>query len=207
MGWLVAAVGYYGPWIAHATAALTLSGADMGEFVKFLPGILDGTQSIARQLFYLPPFAVAVSVAMLIGSYRLQFPWFLRFPVLCLAFLASLQLLPPAWSPSSLLTAEFRLQTVALCVCWLLLACHWLLGRLKLRWTASVSAAISLVSVALCVWQFFLAKPEIDKVYGNAVQVGWGFYLCMAGLPIIVIGSLVPVLRAQRRRRESWPGA
>ena len=55
LGWLLAAIGYYGPWIAHATAALTLSGADMAEFVKFLPAVQDGTLAVARQLFYLPP--------------------------------------------------------------------------------------------------------------------------------------------------------
>ncbi len=71
--WLVASIGFYGPWIAHPTAALTLSGVDMGEFVKFLPDL-----SVIRQLFYLPPLAVATSIALLIGSRRLGYAWLLR---------------------------------------------------------------------------------------------------------------------------------
>ncbi len=62
-GWMLATVGYYGPWIVHKTAALTLTGSDMGEFVKFLPGVLDGSLRVMRQLFYLPPMAVALGVA------------------------------------------------------------------------------------------------------------------------------------------------
>ena len=103
LGWVLTIIGYHGPWIAHQTAALTLSGVDMGEFVKFLPSVLDGSLKVTRQLFYLPPAVVAVGVAILAGSRWLRFPWLLRLPMLAVAVLASLQLLPPAWSPASLI--------------------------------------------------------------------------------------------------------
>ncbi len=204
LGWLLATVGYYGPWIAHTTAALTLSGVDMGEFVKFLPGIQDGLVEITRQLFYLPAFSVAVSVALLVGSQQLRFPWLLRVPMLLLAVLSSLQLLPPAWSPSSLVSAEFRLQTMALCICWLLLASFWLLGRLPLSLAALVSAVLSAAAMGLSAWQFFLARLDISSVYGFQVSIGWGFPLCMAGLAVVAAGGVMLVAQTRIRGRGRW---
>jgi hypothetical protein len=206
LGWLLAAIGYYGPWIAHSTAALTLSGVDMAEFVKFLPGALDGTLRIARQLFYLPPLAVVVSIALLIGAQRLGFPWPVRAFFLVLAVPISLQLLPPAWSIASLTSAEFRLQTIALGIAWLLLAGFWLWGRLPSWLTGSPSALLSLAALGLSFWQYVIAKPAIDRVYGTPPSVGWGFLLCMVGLLAISAASVMLVLRGRARSGEAWTG-
>lgn len=206
VGWALTAIGYYGPWIAQPTAALTLSGVDMGEFVKFLPGVLDGSLSALRQLFYLPPFAVVVSVALLVGSRRLRFSWAARAPALLLAVPVSLQLLPPAWSPSSLSTPEFRLQTAALGLCWLLLAGFWLLGRLPPWLAGSLSALLSILAMVMPAWQFLLVKPDIDEVYHLPPPVGWGFALCLAGLALMTAGSLLLILRTRTRSRSPWSG-
>lgn len=204
LGWGLAAVGYYGPWIAHATAALTLSGVDMGEFVKFLPGVLDGSLAVVRQLFYLPPFAIVVSMALLVGSRRLRYPWLLCALFLIPAVPISLQLLPPAWSPATLRTPEFRLQAIALGVCWLLLAGFWLLGRLPSWLTGSLSAALSLAALVLAAWQYSIVKPAIDAVYRCPPAIGWGFFLCMAGLAILTIASGLFVWRTRLRGRDPW---
>lgn len=206
MGWILAAVGFYGPWIAHPTAALTLGGVDMGEFAKFLPGVGDGSLTLTRQLFYLPAFAVVVSVALLVSSRRLRYPWAVRLPALLLAIPVSLQLLPPAWSPSSLMTPEFRLQMIAVGVCWLLLAGSWLLGRLPAWVLGSLSAVLSLTALVLPAWQFLAVKSAIDTVYGIPPSIGWGFLTCAAGLAVMAVGSVMLVLLWAR----SWgrgPGA
>ena len=97
-GWIGTIVGYHGPWINHTAAGLMLSGPDMGEFVKFLPGVLEGSLLVLRQVFYLPVLAPVVSIALLIGSPRLGYPRLVEFAMLGLAYLFSLQFLPPAWS-------------------------------------------------------------------------------------------------------------
>jgi hypothetical protein len=200
LGWILAAVGFYGPWLAHPTAALTLSGVDMGEFIKFLPGVSDGTLTLTRQLFYLPAVAVVVSVALLISSRRLCYPWVVRLPTLLLVIPVSLQLLPPAWSPSSLMTPEFRLQVIAIGLCWLLLAASWLLERLPAWILGSLSAVLSLTALALSAWQFLAVKPAIDMVYGVRPTIGWGFLACAAGLAVMAVGSLMLVLLSARSR-------
>lgn len=195
IGWCLAAVGFLGPWVWHPTAALALTGVDMAEFVKFLPGLLDGSLRLTRQWFYLPPFAVTVSIALLIGSHSLHYSKLLRVLGLFLAIPVSLQLLPPAWSPASLMTAEFRVQTIALGLSWLLLASFWLLRRLPSWLLGSLSAALSLMALVLPVWQFLIAKPAIDEVYGTPPGTGWGVLLCLTGVTITAAaGALLALM-------------
>jgi hypothetical protein len=206
LGWALASLGYYGPWINHATAALTLSGGDMAEFVKFLPDVLAGTLHVARQLFYLPPLAVVSGVAFLIASRQLAYPWPVRLLVLFFCVPLSLQLLPPAWSPASLATPEFRLQAVALILCWLLLAAFWLLGRLPAWLSGLLTAGLSLSAGVLPAWQLLLVKPAIDAVYGTAPTLGWGLFLCLAGLSIMVLVGALLALQARRGSVGLWTG-
>lgn len=201
VGWALASVGFFGPWIAHPAVGLTLNGVDMGEFVKFLPGVLDGTLTVYRQLFYLPPVAICTSIALLVGSKRLRLPWIIRALAFAVAVPMSLQLLPPAWSPSSLLTPEFRLQTIVLGACWLLLAGSWLLAGLSAWLAGSLSATVSLAAFAAVLWQSLTVKPSINVVYGTPPAVGWGLPICLVGLAIMVVASLVFVERAAVRSR------
>jgi hypothetical protein len=207
VGWALATIGYYGPWIAHATAALTLSGGDMAEFVKFLPEVTNGSLLAVRRLFYLPPVAVALSIALLVGSERVGYAPWLRALLLFLAIPVSLQLLPPAWSVPSLLTAEFRVQGIALGVLWLFLLGFWVWSRAPLTVTGSVSALLSLAALVLAAGQFLLLSPAIGQVYGRPPSVGWGFFLCMAGLGIIAAVSARLMLWGQTPQwsRDSWP--
>jgi hypothetical protein len=196
-GWVLAAIGYLGPWLSHSTAALTLSGVDMAEFVKFLPEVIEGSLTITRQIFYLPPFAIVFSIALLVGSRYLRYPMLLQFLMLFGAIPVSLQLLPPAWSPASLLTSEFRLQTIALAVSWLLLACWWLWRRLAVLLTGSLSAGLSLLATVLPAWHLLVVKPSVDRVYGNPPSIGWGFLVCTAGLALVTAMSVLLVMRAR----------
>jgi hypothetical protein len=200
---VLTALGYFGAWIDHPTAALTLSGVDMGEFVKFLPGVLDGSLSLVRQIFYLPPFALVVSIALLIGSRRLRYPWPFQVLVLALAIPVSLQLLPPAWSPTSLFTPEFRMQTLALVILWLLLAFFWLLGQMPTWLAGALSAVLCSAALSLSVWQFMMAKPAIDQVYGSTPATGWGVFACMVGLAVATTASAI--LAWQSRTRSGLP--
>lgn len=201
-GWALAAVGFFGPWISHPAVGLVLSGVDMGEFVKFLPSVLSGATAAYRQLFYMPPVAIIVSIALFIASKRLRLPAFIRALAIGIAVPLSLQLLPPAWSPSSLLTPEFRLQTVALGVCWLLLAGSWLLANLPPWLSGLLSAMLSVAAVALPLWQYLALKPSINEVYGKPPAVGWGLPICLVGLSITAGASLVFARRAATRSRN-----
>lgn len=201
-GWILTSIGYYGEWIAHPTSALTLSGPDMAEFVKFLPAVMDGSLSVIRQLFYLPPLVVSVTVALLIGSPRLTVPAYARAVALILAIPVSLQMLPPAWSVASLRSPEFMPQTLALIGSWILLALFWLVGRVPLLWSGLVVAALGLVSLALCAWHIALIKPAINAVYGMAPGIGWGFWVSMVGLMVLSLVGFALAIRNRDRRGQ-----
>ncbi len=204
IGWGLAAIGFLGPWVSHPTAALTLAGVDMGEFVKFLPAVLDGSLRLIRQFFYLPAFAITVSIALLIGSRRLCYGKLAQALGLLLAIPVSLQLLPPAWSPSSLMTAEFRAQTMAFGISWLLLGIWWLIGRLPSWLPVSLSAALCLGAIVLPLWQYLTVKPALDKVYGQSLGTGWGFFVCLTGLALTTAASTLLTLASHDGRSETF---
>jgi hypothetical protein len=172
LGVILAAVGYFGPWVAHPTAALTLTGPDLGEFVKFLPQGAPGW----RQLFYAPVIAVVATIALLARSY----PWLVRGPLL------------PAWNVPALRTTEFRVQTVALLGCWALLLGHEWLGRLPRKVLGGVVALIAVAAAVVVVWQYAETRLAIGQVYSaNAAPpaVGWGLPVCLVGLALLVAGG------------------
>jgi hypothetical protein len=98
------------------------------------------------------------------------------------------------------LMAEFRLQTVALGLCWLLLAGSWALARLPSWLVGSLSTGLSLGALILSSWQLFVARPAISELYRVPPGIGWGFFLCLAGLAVTAGASTVIVPGTGARR-------
>ena len=113
----ISLIGYFGPWVHHHVAGLAITGLDLGEFVKFLPGVRTNQLILWRQGFYLPLCALSLILSMAAYRKELAFPFSMRAPILLLAAVAALNLLPPAWSPILLISPEFILQTAAMLLC------------------------------------------------------------------------------------------
>jgi hypothetical protein len=209
---LLAFAGYLGPWVDHRAAALVLSGQDMGEFVKFLPEVREGEVFMERLLFYLPPLAVAVGLALLAGMrggegrWRMAYPWPVAVFLAAAVFPVSLTLLPPVWTPAVLTSEDFRLQffaflfCLALAVLRLLVGTERLLPRLPAQALPAVVGCLCLVAVVLASWQLLAVKPVIDQVYGHPVRVGWGFFLTVTGLSVAAILALWGTTAFETRR-------
>ena len=206
LGLALAIVGYFGPWVDHKTAALVLTGQDMGEFVKFLPEVRAGTVPMIREFFYLPPFAAALCLILLMASKRLAYPLVVRAVMLLAVLGLAWAMLPPVWTPQLLLTAEFRKQTVAIAFCLLLLVVHPVLRYLPPRRCPEPVAcpehsrreglmAVSMMVLALLgavppLWQFFSIREAMNRAYGWPVQVGWGLWVTVLGFLIVVAGAV-----------------
>jgi len=206
LGLALAIVGYFGPWVDHKTAALVLTGQDMGEFVKFLPEVRAGTVPMIREFFYLPPFAAALCLILLMASKRLAYPLVVRAVMLLAVLGLAWAMLPPVWTPQLLLTAEFRKQTVAIAFCLLLLIVHPVLRYLPPRRCPEPVAcpehsrreglmAVSMMVLALLgavppLWQFFSIREAMNRAYGWPVQVGWGLWVTVLGFLIVVAGAV-----------------
>jgi len=206
LGLALAIMGYFGPWVDHKTAALVLTGQDMGEFVKFLPEVRAGTASMIREFFYLPPFAAALGLILLMPSKRLAYPLPVRAVMLVAVLGLAWAMLPPVWTPQLLVTAEFRKQTGAIVFCLLLLIVHPVLRSLTSRRCHEPAAcpehgrregltAVALMVLALLgtvppLWQFFAIREAVNRAYGWPVQVGWGLWVTVLGFLIVMVGAV-----------------
>ena len=214
LGLALAIVGYFGPWVDHKTAALVLTGQDMGEFVKFLPEVRDGTAPMIREFFYLPPFAAALGLILLMASKRLAYPLVVRAVMLLAVLGLAWAMLPPVWTPQLLVTAEFRKQTVAIAFCLLLLIIHPVLRYLPprrglepvacpehsrregltavaLRYAQDTAMMVlALLGAGPPLWQFFSIREAVNRAYGWPVQVGWGLWVTVLGFLIVMAGTV-----------------
>jgi hypothetical protein len=189
LGLALAIVGYFGPWVDHKTAALVLTGQDMGEFVKFLPEVRTGTAPMIREFFYLPPFAAALCLILLMANRRLAYPPVIRAIMLLAVLGLAWAMLPPVWTPQLLITAEFRKQTVAIAFCLLLLIIHPVLRPLSPRLIALAMMVLALLGAGPPLWQFLAIREAVNRAYGWPVQVGWGLWATVLGFLIVMAGA------------------
>ena len=206
IGVALALVGYWGPWVNHKTAALALSGLDMAEFVKFLPGVRAGAEFMIRELFYLPPLAAALCLA-LIGSNRLwRYPLWARMTMVMTAIVLAIIVLPPyPFILQALDSDEFRRQFLMAAGCLAVIGGTLLYRRLPRAVVAGLLIVVSLAGAIPALWQFFYIRSALDGVYGQPIHIGWGLWLTVAGF-LIVAGSGGWILGIGYWRLEGSPG-
>ena len=191
-GLLLAATGAsFAPWVARPSAALVLTAPDLAEFVKFLPEVRAGWLHIYRLAFLLPLFVATCALPPVITARWLAFPGWARWPVLASVVPLALTLLPPVWSPTVLLSAEFRPQTIGCAACLgLIAAVRWL------RWAPrhllmALLLPLALAAPALALWQFFAVRAAISHAYASPIFAGWGAWTTILGFTLTVLGGLL----------------
>ncbi len=195
---LVVLAGYFAPWVNHSASGLVITGLDLGETVKFLPAVREGSINLWRQGFYLPLFTISLSCALLAYRPYYQYAFALRLALLLAGAVVALNMLPPAWSPAVLSTLEFRLQTIAIIFCLAATAFSPLLGRLPARAVYAPLLLLSFASMALPSIAFLRVLPEIADLYRRALTPGWGFYVMLIGLTVLAI-ACVQAARLEHR--------
>ncbi len=179
---LLVFLGYTGPWVDHKAAGLVITGLDLGEYVKFLAPIRRGELSLWREGFYLPLLAISLTASLIAFRAELRYGWPMRALLLALAVVAALNLLPPAWTPQRMLTAEFRQQAAALAASLLAMAFSPLLALLPRRIVGLFIGLLSIAAALLPMQQFFAVLPAISALYNRPQAPGWGMVLCAIGL-------------------------
>ncbi|MFN8439294.1 MAG: hypothetical protein U0175_00890 [Caldilineaceae bacterium] len=175
-------LGYFGPWVNHKAAALVISGLDLGEYVKFLSSFRNGTVHLWREGFYWPLVTVSLILSLNVFRAERRYPWWLRWCFVVIALIAALNLLPPAWSPPVLKSAEFRQQMIALLICGLATTFSPFLALLPAR----IAAFLSLLLLVAALWWpirgFLAVLPNISQLYNHSLQPGWGMWVMAFGL-------------------------
>jgi len=189
LGVTLALIGYWGPWVNHKTAALVLSGLDMAEFVKFLPGVRAGTEFMIRELFYLPPLCTALCLALMGSNRHFRYPLWARAIMVIIAIVLAVVVLPPyPFILQALGSDEFRRQFSMAAGCLAVIGGALLYRRLSKAIVAGLLIVIPLVGAIPPLWQFLTIHSALDGVYGQPIHVGWGLWLTAAGF-LIVAGA------------------
>jgi hypothetical protein len=199
-GLVLAIAGYFGPWVPHETAALTVTGSELAEFAKLLPQVQGGTVPIIRVLFYSPLAAALILLALFAGRSTLR-------PVRGILPLALAALLPIAFLPYPLIESvrhalaarsalAFDPQYVghlALTVVGMALTLSApLAARLPQRVQSILVGCLALVGAAPALWQFVRLRPLVIALYGKPTGLGWGLIACVAGFGLLSLSALYP---------------
>lgn len=175
-------IGFFGPWIPHKTAALTVTGYDLSEFTKFFPAVQGGTVPTTRALFLMPLLAAAVIIGLQVR--RPGFPPAARMLGVALAGALILFTLPP---PESIFASEYRPQLLLSVTGALLVALTTLSGSLYVRIRGAWLTVMALTGLGLVIWQFLLLRPLVTDLYNAPVRPGWGLILCLSGLVVLAL--------------------
>jgi hypothetical protein len=191
--------GYYGPWVAHKAAGLVVIGLDLAEMVKFLPLTQAGRVAVQREVFYLPLVAGSLTASLMAS--RRALPLWARWLLALIAVPLALAMLPPAWSPGILWQQEFRIQTLAIAGC-LILVPGIVLTRYLPGWLVLAILALAAMLAAIGpLWGFFQIRPGINYVYNRPPAIGWGLWVSLLGFMAEAVLATAEILRPDRRIR------
>jgi hypothetical protein len=182
LGVALVVIGVWGAWVPHRTAALVLSGWDLVEYVKFLPGI-----TAVREVFYVPVWCAGLAFAVLAVQSRASL--LSRVVLIALALGLVLAILPPYPHVfDGYRSAEFRWRFAlgvsgGLLIIILLAASNLLeLSRTKEeRTTGACLMLLAVVGAVPAVWGYFSVHGTIEAVYGAPLSWGWGMVVFLTG--------------------------
>lgn len=182
-------VGFFGPWVPHRIAALTVTGYELSEFAKFFPQIQGGVVPVRRALFITPLFAATISLALVV--HRSKGRPLLRLGGTILAALLGLAVLPPY---QSLLEPAYRPQLVLVAVGLLLTLSTPLTGRFSERVRSMLFLLVATIGIIPALWQYALLRPLIGGLYEAHILPGWGLIVCVVGFLLLSLASLRDIL-------------
>ena len=193
LGLLLAVAGFFGPWIPHKSAALTVTGYELAEFAKFFPQVQGGVIPISRTLFLTPLTACALLLGLFVHQRAHALLW--RLVLTGLALLLALATLPPY---QFLQAPEYRPQLVLAALGLLLVLLTSLAFRLPEHIVAIAAAGSAAVGLVLPQWQFALTRPLVVDLYDRPIGLGWGMVLCSVGFGLLLASSVLTITHAWR---------
>jgi hypothetical protein len=190
-------VGHFAPWVAHKTAALTLSAHELAVFTHFTPG----AGIFLNQWFDLPIWAVALLGAILAGLIG----WWVNRMIAGLVCVGLASLGLPGYP--EVLTAykvpDYQLQFYISLIVMLAVVVLTLsrVGR-QPALRVWVAATLPLVSIVPLVG-YLMVKPAIETLYNDPLGLGLGWWLTLLGALLTLV--MLVVMLVNRRVGSASP--
>lgn len=202
LGFALILTGYLAVWLRHPTAAGSLIGLEVGEWVKFLPAFRGGAAPLSRNWFYLPPLTLGLFMALHTAGrpgHRWQ-TWVMRSAAVAVSLLSLPQLEVIRDEPST----EWRLRVLAIGgVAVVALASAWLRPSRALGW---FTLAVALLGAIMPTVAYLATRPLVAAAYNAPVAtigIGAGVWLNVAGH--VVAGWAMLRGKGPDRRRDPAP--
>jgi hypothetical protein len=209
LGLILVLVGYFGPWVPHKTAALSVTGWELAEFAKFFPQVQGGAVSIARELFYLPLVTACLLLALLAGRSGTRLVR-LIVPLLLAALLVA-ALLPYSVVDAArqalatrapfVVDPQYAGQLVLIAAGVALTLLTPLAWRLPRRLQSILTVLLALAGAIPPLWQFALLHPLVVALYAVPIGLGWGLIGCAAGFVLLLLSGVLGVETVYRGNR------
>lgn len=175
-------VGYFGPWIPHKTAALTVTGSELSWFAKPFA-------QVTRESFVLPMIVSAVLLGLV--AQRLVARPLARLGVVALGVVVVLASTPVY---DSILSPEYRGQLILMVVGGVVVVLTLLAPRLPGRVWGVLIALLALVGILPALWQFAAFHPRVAALYDDELGLGWGVVVCVSGFVLLLARGILAVV-------------
>ncbi|MBN1812422.1 MAG: hypothetical protein JXA14_11335 [Anaerolineae bacterium] len=185
-GIVLAVVGYFGPWIPHKTAALTVTGSELSWFAKPFA-------QVTRELFVLP--LIAAGVVLSLAAQRFVVHSIARLGVIALGLLVVLASTPVY---DSILSPEYLRQLILMVVGGVVVVLTLLAPRLPGRVWGVLIALLVLIGILPALWQFAAFHPRVAALYDDGLGVGWGVVVCVIGFVLLLARGILAAVAPNR---------
>ncbi len=187
IAWGIALVGYFGPWIAHPSAALAWNAYDLFDVLRPLPEIETGALTVNLYTLRLPLIGLALGLPFILAETR--WPW--RAAGALMGMALAVATLPPypyivtAWHTPGW-NIPFWWGIAALIGAPLL---AWLAPVLRAarRWIAPAWFAFTLIPGILT---FNRLRPALQILHAAPIRAGGGFWMCAGGFLLLALLAL-----------------
>ena len=187
LGVMIGALGYFGPWVPHPSAALQVTGFELSEFAKFFPQVQGGVVIVHRYLFRAPWVSIVAALGLMVNR-----PWARRRLATHLGMtllLSGLVLiaLPPY---EYLFDPSYRHQLMLVLGGALLTTMTMFATFLPRRVWGATLLLIALGGPLLALWQWARFWPLVPPLYDATFGWGWGVFACLAGMGLVALYGL-----------------
>jgi hypothetical protein len=204
LGLALALLAYFLVWLSQPVAGLTFIGVEMGEWVKFLPGVRAGAGLPSRSFFYAPPVGMGLIIVLwsVSRSNRDWRTWALRGLGVLVAMLALPSLEAVLEEPADQWVLRLALVVVVGVAALGTAVLSTNRSRTMAKVQVSVTGLLALAGGVLPAWAMVTVTPEAESIFGTSVRYGPGFWLNILGHGLILLSAI----RLLGRERQAGSG-